>query len=321
MNLDIDRNLIIEFEKLLDVRNPKKSGIPAKILGYGEISTVFEIETDKKGIAYKRMPLFENHNELNRYVEAFENYSKILEEDIGLSIPPYSHTTVPSEKPPFVFYIGQRKLPEYSFGNKAIHLLSNSDCIGLVRLILRELSKVWKFNAKKTGVEVGIDGQISNWAIEDFAPSNPLANNVRLYYIDTSTPLYRVNGVEQLNAELFLRPGPSFLARILGAIFLDEVVTRYYDFHLVAVDLIANFYKEQKSELIHPLIDMTNEFFSTESKDLDVKPVSMAEIGSYYRRDASIWRVYLSLRKLDRFLRAKILNKGYPYILPEKIRR
>ena len=54
-----------------------------------------------------------------------------------------------------------------------------------------------------------------------------------------------MDGVEQLDPELFLRSAPSFLVWLLRLLFLKDVVDRYYDFHLVAVDLIANFYKEQ----------------------------------------------------------------------------
>ena len=40
---------------------------------------------------------------------------------------------------------------------------------------------------------------------------------------------YRIEGAEQLNAELFLRSAPSFLAWILRLLFLEDVVDRYYD--------------------------------------------------------------------------------------------
>ena len=45
------------------------------------------------------------------------------------------------------------------------------------------------------------------------------------------------------------------------------------------------------------------------------------EVRSYYREDALIWSLYLSMRKVDRFIRRRILRQEYPYILPEKIKR
>jgi hypothetical protein len=53
----------------------------------------------------------------------------------------------------------------------------------------------------------------------------------------------------------------------------------------------------------------------------DVKPITEKEVRSYYREDAMIWRLYLALRRFDRFLHTKILHKPYVYILPGKIKR
>ena len=39
---------LIAFESGLDPLNLNQSKIPAKVIGYGEISTVFEIEGDEK---------------------------------------------------------------------------------------------------------------------------------------------------------------------------------------------------------------------------------------------------------------------------------
>jgi hypothetical protein len=87
------------------------------------------------------------------------------------------------------------------------------------------------------------------------------------------------------------------------------------------VDLIANFYKEQLPELISGLIAAANDVFAHEVAGLGVEPITAKEVRSYYREDALIWRLYLSMRKTDRFLRTRIARKEYPYILPGKIKR
>jgi len=43
------------------------------VLGYGEISTVFQIGTDRYR-AYKRMPLFETRKAAEDYVETYQIY-------------------------------------------------------------------------------------------------------------------------------------------------------------------------------------------------------------------------------------------------------
>src|SRR5262249_17485496 len=72
----------------------------------------------------------------------------------------------------------------------------------LVQRVLRELHKVWEYNGRQSPMRVAIDGQLSNWAIEGFdGDAARLDDPVSLLYIDTSTPLYRIEGREQLDPE------------------------------------------------------------------------------------------------------------------------
>ncbi len=323
MGLEIDVDLLQEFERRLDPRHPERSAIPAKVLGYGEISTVFEIGDERqRDLAYKRMPIFENDRELDHYEVTFEEYCRVLVEEIGLELPPYGHAALPPGEGMRVLFLAQKKLVPESVGNKAIHILSRDDTVRLVRQILRKLAKLWEFNARKGRLELGIDGQISNWSIRGFEAANPrLADDIELVYFDTSTPFLRIEGVEQLDPELFLRSAPSFLVWILRLLFLEDVMTRYYDFHLVATDLIANFYKEQLPEYIPELVESANEFLEKEAASLEVAPLTEKEVRSYYREDAVIWSLYLNARRIDRFLRTRLMHRDYPYILPGKIKR
>ena len=52
-----------------------------------------------------------------------------------------------------------------------------------------------------------------------------------------------------------------------------------------------------------------------------MKPIGEKEVRDYYQEDASIWTIYLSMRKLDRFLHTRLLRREYPYTLPGKIKR
>jgi len=321
--LDIDLNLLQAFERGLDPQHPERSAIPARVLGYGEISTVFEIQAEgMRHLACKRLPIFETPAEVERYTAAYQEYNRLLAEEIGIAIPAHGYASFLSATGRPVFYIIQRQLPSESIGHRAMHLLPQDQVLLLVRRILAELRRVWTFNRNQDRVQVAIDGQISNWAIADFDPHHPQVDGgTRLLYMDTSTPLFRIQGVEQLDPELFLRSAPSFLAWVLRRFFLADVVNRYYDLHRVAVDLIANFYKEQRPDLIPELVRVTNEFLATEAQDLSAAPVSEEEVRSYYREDAFIWSFYLTARRIDRFLRTRLLRRDYPYILPGPIHR
>jgi hypothetical protein len=315
--------LLQEFERGLDPQYPEQSEIPAVVLGYGEISTVFAIQAKGlRDLAFKRLPLFHSMEEVEQYRAAYEEYNRLLQEEIGVRLPAHSYTAFLNQAGRPIFYIVQRQLPAASIGNQALHFLPREMVQVLVRRILQELRRVWDLNQEQDRLQVAIDGQISNWSIDGFDPQSPhLDGTSTLFYLDTSTPLFRVQGVEQLDAELFLRSAPSFLVWILRLLFLEDVVNRYYDFHRVVVDLAANFYKEQRPELVPEVIAVANDFFTGEAADLGIEPLTEKEVKSYYREDALIWSLYLSMRRLDRLLRTRLLRREYPYILPGKIKR
>jgi len=323
MTLPVDRELLKAFEESLDPSKPEESPIPAKVLGYGEISTIFEIiQESQRDIAYKRMPLFDDVQQVERYKETYNKYNELLRE-INIEIPEYGAIDVVTDDGRIVLYLYQRKLPSDSIGNKIIHAVSDDKVMILVLKVLRELNKVWAFNRdNKPQIEVAIDGQISNWAIKDFDPENLVIDkDVNLLYVDTSTPLMKENGVEMLDAELFLKPTPPIVRWILKKFYLQDILDRYYDFRKVVVDLIANFFKEGRGDLIPKLVELANNFFSSEAVVPDIVPLDYEEIKKYYKEDASIWSLYLNLRKIHRFIRTKILRKYYDFILPAEIKR
>lgn len=323
MGLDIDLELLRRFEDDLDPRHPERGRIPARVLGYGEISTVFEIgDESQRDLAYKRMPIFNDEEELTKYIKSYDEYNRLLTGEVGLRMPEYGHASFPMRDGRPIIFLAQRKLAPESIGNRAIHLLAPEEVTRLVRRVLRELARVWRYNRCQDRFEIGIDGQISNWSLAGFDGARPrLPEDIELFYLDTSTPLFRIDGTDQLDAELFLRSAPSFLVWLLRWLFLEDVVTRYFDFRLVAIDLVANFYKEQLAELIPGLIETANDFFAGEAADLEVEPITEKEVRSYYREDALIWTLYLNMRRIDRFLHTRVMRKGYPYILPGRIKR
>ena len=316
-------DLLQEFEQGLDPQKPERSQIPAAVLGYGEISTVFAIDAEGlEGLAFKRMPLFDDAGEIQAYQAAYEEYCRLLQQEVGLRLPSHGFASLTNQAARPILYIIQRRLPSATIGNQALHLLLDDMVLLLVRRILREMLPVWEFNRQQDHLQLSLDGQISNWSIDGFDPREPYVDDTTpLFYFDTSTPLFRVEGKDQLDAEIFLRSAPSFLAWILRLLFLEDVVNRYYDFRRVAIDLIANFQKEQRGDLIPAVIDLVNDFFGGEAAGLDIQPIDEKEVASYYREDALIWTLYLSFRRIDRFLRTKILRRDYPYILPGKIQR
>ncbi|RDE10973.1 MAG: hypothetical protein C4K49_12440 [Candidatus Thorarchaeota archaeon] len=323
MTITVDDNLLKTFEEQLDPSRPEESPMPAKVLGYGEISTVFEIlQEDQSEIAFKRMPLFDTVAQVESYESLYERYNEQLVK-IGLQLPEYGATHIVTDSGRIVLYLYQEKQIADAIGNKVIHKVSNDECFLLVRHVFRELNKVWKFNNKhRNKLELAIDGQVSNWSVQEMNPNNPsIGRDTRLEYLDTSTPLMRENGKELLDAVLFLKPTPLVMRWVLKRFYLQDILDRYYDLRRVCLDLVANFLKEQRSDLVPGLIDVTNEFFRNEAVIEHLAPLTPGEVKSYYDNDASTWRLYLRLRRMHRFMSRKVLRRYYPYILPGRIVR
>lgn len=323
--MKIDTTLLRQFESNFDSLNPEKGTIPVNILGYGEISLVFELKGSKEPIAYKRLPIFDNEMQIERHIKAYTLYHKILNK-LSINVPPEDTFWIEANDGTIVLYCAQQMINPLSIANRIIHQeITKEEIYLLVHLIIQKLSKIWLYNQRSTNLQVGIDGQISNWAVADYNPDNPtISDTDTLLYLDTSTPMFRVNNVDAMEPILFLKSAPSFLRWALEAAFLDEVVDRYFDFRLVTIDLLANLFKEQRSELIPGLLNIINDFFNDEVSELGVVPITYDEVDKYYNGflgDRQIWVIFQAVRKMDRFLQTRMRRGTYNFYLPSNIKR
>jgi hypothetical protein len=307
--MHIDDRRLFEFEMGLNPQRLEDSTIPAVIIGYGEISAIFRISHDSQA-AYKRLPLFSDRLSAEKYVRLVHEYCDFLSES-GLCLPDYQTHIIEPPGRPVAVYIAQKRLPQDRFGHRLIQTFEPSAVHSLIETIAREISKVWLFNEEhRPKVELALDGQLSNWVLTEEQ------NGRTVHYIDTSTPMFRREGAEQLDAELFLKSAPGFLRWILRLAFLNDILSRYYDKRLVFIDLAANLYKEQRPGLIAETIRIINRRLDSRQK-----PLTVAEVQKYYREDKLIWTLFLAFRRVDRWLTTRIFRKRYEFILPGKIKR
>ena len=316
-----DQAFLEQFEEGLDPLDPEHSRIPARVLGYGEMSTVMTISGADPGLVFKRMPMFQSESELEPYLALYDGY---LEHMIaaGIVMVPAAITSVTSSSGDVVAYIIQEKLDSRTLVNKAIHTCSDVEVERLFAAIVDSLGQVFAYNsAHKRAVEIGIDAQMSNWAIINYdVESGTIPDPVELIYIDTSSPLLRLNGEEQLDPELFMRSAPSFLRWVLRLLYLEDMLNRYYDRRQVTIDIVANLYKEKRTEVIPTLLAQANEFLVKNSDGEPMEPITEREVAGYYKEDARIWTVYLGFRRIDRWIH-RALGKPYPYVLPGRVER
>ncbi len=117
------QELLYEFEKGLNPQKLADSKIPARIVGYGEISAIFEIEADNIHV-YKRLPLFDSLSAAEHYRQMYLEYCRLLVK-AGLFLPTHDTRIVAVLGRPAALYIAQKKLPDANFGHKLIHHLDN----------------------------------------------------------------------------------------------------------------------------------------------------------------------------------------------------
>jgi hypothetical protein len=320
--LTVDPERLAGFERGLDPAHPERSVIPPRILGYGEISTVFEIpQPETRGLAFKRLAIFRTQQEIDDYQQVYWDYCELMETGAGLRLPPHTTVRVAGRGGHPILYIVQQEVDPATLAHHALQSLPPQALLGAIRQVLGEIIMVAAFNDDHPDRCLGIDGQLSNWSLdpswvarpEGPPPSPPL-------YLDTSTPLLRRQGVEGLNPELFLRTAPSFLVWILRWLFLREVMERYYHVRDVFLDLTANLYKEGRPDLIPDVLELVNANLVRLPASRPAAPLGADEVRTYYSRDAFIWSLFLRLRRIDRSL-CRLRGRRYEYILPGRIRR
>jgi len=320
--MKINVELLKELERTIDPIHPEEGKIPLQVLGSGEISVVIEIINDSENLVYKRMPIFKNEKQVKKHEYVVKKYCQILQNRVHINLPEHDMIWFRDEKGKIAFYGVQRKLIPESIGNNIIHQVSDDEVMTLVLLAMREMKKLWTLNKENKQLQLGLDSQISNFAVIDYDPNHPkVTENSELIYVDTLTPFIRINGKEAMDLKLVVSSVPSILRAPLYYIFGPGVVEGYYDWRTASIDLIANFFKEQRPELIPRVVQIVNNFFRQEAQDFNIERISVEEIKKYYKLDKFIWELLQRLRKMDRFFKVKLLRKEYPFYIPDKIKR
>lgn len=303
---DIDR-----FEKHLNPAEPDKSGVRFDILGYGEISSIFQMK-NYPDVVFKRLPVFPDRQSAETYRNDCFAYTAHLKE-AGISLPRENIFITNFPGRPHVLYMAQDRFPKETFCNHLIHTCDKVKLAEMLDMVIQTVYKVDLYNRNASpGVEIAIDAQLSNWVW-------PITNGERqLYLVDTSTPFIRIEGKEQLDVSLLLKSMPFLIRIFIHFINLDDVVARYYDIRTVFLDIIGNLTKEQAPDLIPFCIDYVNDALKVKFK---LPPIQRSEVDAYYQKDKLIWTAFSALRRVDRLVTTRLLKKRYEFLLPGTVKR
>ena len=138
----VDENLLIEFESGLNPQHIEKSSIPASLIGYGEISAIFQMG-HQSDTAFKRLPLFSDQSSAQTYIRQYSEYCRLLT-DAGLNLPPDEAFIIAPADRPVVLYIAQKQFPADRFAHKLIHRLGRAEILRLFEKIVAEIAKIWR---------------------------------------------------------------------------------------------------------------------------------------------------------------------------------
>jgi len=306
--------VLADLERRLDPAAPERTEGLA-VIAYGEVSACLRV-AGLPGFVSKRMSGFADAAAAQRYADLVREYLAALA-SAGVAV--VDTHLVPVERPgrPPVVHLVQPELPADTLGHRLLVTADDATVADAVGRVLATTLRLATANRDRgDGLEVAVDGQLSNWSFPAPAKQPPVL-------VDVGTPFLRRDGEHRLDLELLHRPIPPGIRAYyrwrgeVGA-YVDE----YFDPRLVAVDLLGNFHKEGRPDRIPLGVAAVNRWLADHADVVwEQPPVTVDEVRRYYEKDAGLLALYLRLRKADRFLRTRLLRRPYDYVLPERVDR
>jgi len=303
------------FERALDPARPTaEPGV--ELLGWGEVSAVLGLPA-LPGWVCKRMAGFRDDAAVERYLGVVRRYVDTLAGD-GVRVVETRLVPLRVERRRPVVYLLQPRLDPARLGNQLLRTAPDETLGACLERALDVVLRVQRANrARGDGRALGVDGQLSNWHY----PPGPGVGEPAL--LDVGTPFMRLHGADELDVELFLAAVPP-IARAWYR--RNRAVERYLDDYFeprrVLVDLLGNFHKEGRADRLPLAVACANRWLASHAAELeDARPIAGDAVSRYYRRDAAQLELFLRVRRLDRWLRTRVLRRRYDFVLPGPIRR
>ena len=307
------RYLLGRTEQGLDPGDPEADGA-VSVLGYGEVSVALTVAA-LPGHVCKRMSGFADAAAVDTYVQLVAAYLAELR-SAGVTVIDTQPVPVERMGRAPVVYLVQPQVPAATLGTGLLHDADDHALAAAIRAVLGSVARLAEHTAQRTdGLEVALDGQLSNWSFDGAPGSDPVL-------IDVGTPFMRRSGGHLIDREFLLAPVPAGIRayyrrrRLVEAYLNDYFVPR-----LVGLDLLGNLHKEGAADRIGLGIEVVNDWLATSGVPGPHDPIGAADVDAYYRKDADLLALYLRLRRMDRFLQTRALRRPYDYVLPGHVAR
>ena len=314
----------------LPISSSATEPLSINILGIGEITTTIEVKGEHWGkihpqekrwmrLAYKRLPAFADKATVDHYLKAHNEYQDLLEA-IGIPVPWHDNLVKQRPDGKWTVYNRQERFSSNLVACLIIRDAPDEVVLPLFQLVLDKLTLLFCHNRDHPEQLIGFDGQISNWILPQYKEGasdvSRDAFDKTILYIDTTTPLLRYDGLEQLDTELFLKSVPAVFRPVIRALMLHEVLDRYYRPRDVLLDLVASFITHHRPDLVPLLVAEANKFMAGSDAVPDSKPFTVKEITSYNRQDVMIWHFFRTLKRIDRYISERFFHRAYEQRLP-----
>jgi hypothetical protein len=333
------RATLADFESALDPAHPTaRAG--AEVVGYGEVSTVLRLAA-LPGYVCKRMAGFRDGDAAEHYLAVVACYLDVLR---AHGIEPVETRPValalPRRRP--VVYLVQPALDSRGFASEILRAGDDARLLACLNRVLAHVRTLIVANRRSAdGRMLTVDAQLSNWHFADAdmadrshperrhaqPASEDTVDAVRRQagtprLVDVGTPFMRLHGVDEIGVELFLAPvPPPFRSFSRWQRDVERYIDDYFDPRTLLLDLLGNFHKEGRPDRIPLARAHVNRWLAADGAELAIPALAAAEVDRYYRRDARKLELFLRLRRLDRWVRTRVLRQRYDFILPGPIQR
>jgi hypothetical protein len=201
-------------------------------LGHGEITLVLGWPVDRPAVACKRLPVFPDAAGAAAWGRLIGEYVERLGER-GVQAVPWQWRTTPAAGGGVSGWVLQPVLDRAALATNLLADDPSSAPTVFGRILDRVVGAVDE--------RVGLDAQLSNWAIVDD----------ELVYFDVTTPMLNdAAGRPRMDLRLLTAPLPAALRPVVRRFVAPGIVASYHRPRDVAVDLVGNLLKERLEHLV-----------------------------------------------------------------------
>lgn len=258
------------------------------VLGYGEISVALGYPVHRPLHACKRTPPLDNV-QFEQYRQLVRRYVSELRA-AGLAVAETDVHAVPRGDE-LIAYLVQPMLPPETLGHRVLQW-AEPDPDHPFLVALGEALRI-------VTPSLSIDAQVTNWSW----------NGSRLTLLDVGTPfLWDDDGALLLDMTPFLAMIPA-VTRPLIRRDLTRLTSRWREPRGVALDVVANLYREGLDHWVDPTIVALNEALGDEGG------IAVEEAEAIYEEDLRTFPRLTRLKQLERIWKTRIRRRPYDFFV------